>query len=54
MQNSIHFEMSYKVVFITGHRSLCSFGISLPFVLCEYRQFMEGVFTFLHKMCFEL
>jgi len=54
MQNSIHFEMSYKFVFIKGHRSLCSFCINLPFLLCEYRKFMEGVFTFHHKMCFGL
>jgi hypothetical protein len=50
MQNTIYFEVSYKIVFIAGYGRLCSFGISLLFVLCEYRQFMEGVVTFHHEM----
>ena len=39
MQNTIYFEMSNKVVLIAEHGRLCSLGIILFSVLCEYRQY---------------
>jgi len=54
MQNTIYIEMSYKVVLIAEQGRLCSLGISLFSVLCEYRQFMEEVVTFHHKICIGL